>query len=81
MVKITKKVYKLNEDYVIECITTVSITGKEMYSLCVKQLGLPKLEVAEEHGSISSREEANRVFESLRNRYKNPMNKGYFRVE
>ena len=63
------KVYKLNDDFTIECITNISSMGKS-FGVRVIQTGLWFEPVLEEVTDIKSPEEANRVFKMFTSKYK-----------
>lgn len=65
------KDYRLNENFGIRCITYPS-----SYSVEIVILGLPWLEVVESVERIPNKDEANRVFLQLKNKYINKTGKG-----
>lgn len=78
MANITRKICRLNDDFIIECSTIRASTGKEVYSVVVKQISVPTTPIAEQFGNIASRDKANTIFLSMKRRYANPLNRGYF---
>lgn len=65
----SRKCYRLNQDFDIICETTV-VKGIKRYSIDVEMSSLPFLFTLESYSGLKSPEEANNLFKSLCQKYK-----------
>ena len=78
MVNIKRKVCRLNEDFIIECSTISTVNDTEVFSVVVKQISVPTTPIVEQFGNIQDRDMANTIFLSMKRKYADPLNRGYF---
>ena len=67
----TTKTYNLNEDYSIDCVTTVNFFGEKKFSIYVLLECVPWREEVESVEGLIDANEANKVFLELKAKYKN----------
>ena len=68
--KLSKKEYKLNNDFTIVCVTKENKKGEKLYGIFVEQTSLPFLQTLESYNGLSNPDEANNLFKELKNKYK-----------